>query len=111
MAQGVRLEWDAAKVLAEVSGLVLNGMERACQFATLEAKMRVPVRTGKLQRAIDYEVVTVYKRVEGHVGIKRWKGFYVWFVERGTSSAPAHPFLRPAVFENAATIVKLIEQG
>jgi len=38
-------------------------------------------------------------------GTTRHLGFYI---EMGSRTAPAHPFLRPAVFENAAKIVKLL---
>lgn len=38
-------------------------------------------------------------------GTTRHLGFYIEF---GSKTAPAHPYLRPAVYENAANIVALL---
>ena len=104
-------EWDAKKVIAEVSGRVVNGMDAACQFAVGVAKMKAPRATGRMMQAIDYEVVASGVEVEGRVGGRRNEAFYEYFVEMGTSRMGARPHLRPAVFENGATIVRLIEEG
>lgn len=50
------------------------------------------------------EVVVTVGVAEGSGG--RHHGFYI---ELGSSTAPAHPFLRPAVFENGGQIVALLE--
>lgn len=39
-------------------------------------------------------------------GTTRHLGFYI---EMGSKTAPAHPYLRPAVYQNAAKIVALLE--
>jgi HK97 gp10 family phage protein len=41
------------------------------------------------------------------VGVGK-KAFYARFHELGTSKMAAHPFLRPAVFENEAEIMRLL---
>jgi len=112
-------EWNADKVLAEVSGRVLSGMDNACQFAAERAKGHAPKRTGTLAEEIDYEVVPERNKVVGYVGVKRGeigavnqgKAFYGYFHELGTSKMRAHPFLRPAVFGNGDEIVKRIQGG
>lgn len=107
----VRIEWDAAGVLAAVSGRVVNGMDRACAFAAADARARAPKETGRLESSIDYEVVPVGLDIEGRIGGRRKGAFYLRFQELGTSKMAARPHLRPAVFANGATIVRLIEQG
>lgn len=107
----VRIEWDDKKLLAEISGRVASGMDRACAFAADLAQARAPVRTGKLFASIAYEVSARGNVVEGRVGTLRKQAFYAYFVEMGTKSTPAQPFLRPAVFENGEEIVRLISEG
>jgi len=104
-------EWNAEELIAEISGRVVNGMDRACQFAAGETRARAPKRTSRMEGNVDYEVVARGNEIEGRVGMKGGKPFYWKFVEFGTRKMPAHPFIRPAVFENAATIVRLIEKG
>jgi HK97 gp10 family phage protein len=104
-------DWNPQRVKADISGRVVKNMDRACQFVVEEAKDNVAVRTGRAQRGIDYEVTADGDVVEGRVGeLKGRKGaFYAYFLELGTSKMAARPFLRSAVFGNAATIVRIIE--
>jgi HK97 gp10 family phage protein len=101
-------EWRAKEVMAAISGRVVQNMERACLFAMHQAQAKAPVRTGKLRRSFGYEVSARGNVIEGRVGVFR-SAFYGYFHEVGTSKMPARPFLRPAVFGNAATIVKIIQ--
>jgi len=41
------------------------------------------------------------------VGVKK-RTFWAIFVERGTKKMAAQPFLRPAVFDNGKTILKML---
>ncbi len=111
-------EWRQREVVAEISGKVLNGMDRACSFAAEQARANAPRRTGTLADNIDYEVVPVRDNVEGRVGIRggamsasQGEAFYGRFIELGTKRQPARPFLRPAVYDNADEIVRLIVEG
>lgn len=108
-------EWNDKELIAWVSGRVLSGMDRACQFAAGQAKGKAPVARGVLRDEIDYRVATEGNDVVGYVGVKKGKGdrdaFYGIFIEAGTVKAQASPFLRPAVFGNADQIVKLIAEG
>lgn len=104
-------EWHDRELLAEVSGRVLNGMDKACAFAADQARGLVPVRTGLLKSEIDYEVEPEGNDVIGYVGVKKGHAFYALMVERGTRKARARPYLRPAVFGHAAEIAKLIAEG
>ena len=104
-------EWNEKALLVKVSGQVLRGMDRACQFAAAQAEAKAPRGTGQLAGEIDYEVQPERGSVVGYVGVRKGKAFYGYFQELGTSRMPAHPFLRPAVYENAGQIVKLIAGG
>lgn len=108
-------EWNQKAFIAKVSGQVLSGMDKACQFAAGQAKSRVRKRTGLLEGEIDYEVRPERGDVVGYVGVRaesgRSKAFYGYIIEVGGKGHPAHPFLRPAVFENGAEITRLITEG
>jgi len=106
-------EWRQKELLAEISGRAAQGMEAACQFAADQARARVLVRTGLTRRDITHEVEARGLVVEGRIGIPKGKrhAWYWYFWEVGTSRNRAHPALRPAVFNNAATIVRLIAGG
>src|SRR5512146_2254781 len=108
-------EWRQKDLIAEVSGRVLSGMDRACAFAAERARGNAPRRTGQLAEGSDYEVQPERANVVGRVGVKSRQGggkaFWGYFVELGTSKMAARPFLRPAIFDNAEQIVKLIAEG
>ena len=104
--------WNKRKLIGEISGRVTQNMELAAEFAAQQAKSLAPVRTGKLRDSIVGVVETRAhgEGVEGIVGVKAEK-FYARFVELGTRKSPAHPFLRPAVFDHAKEIVRIIQTG
>jgi HK97 gp10 family phage protein len=103
-------DWNTQRVKAAVAGEVVVNMERACQFVAEQARSKAPTRHGRLRKEIGFEVnVTAYRNViEGRVGVKRGDAFYARFVEWGTRKMRAQPFLRPAVFNNAREIVRII---
>lgn len=45
-----------------------------------------------------------------HVSWNRTKAPYAWMVEFGTSRAPAHPFLGPAIIEKSAEAAQAMKQ-
>lgn len=115
-------EWRESELINEISGRLLSGMDDACQFAVQQARERAPIgATGKVRRLIDYEVKGVGNDVVGYLGVNKGKhggarsnqgeAFYWYFHEVGTSKLPARPFLRPAVFENAAEILRRLTGG
>lgn len=59
---------------------------------------------------VTYEIKSSSKEVAITVGVKggrtKWHGFYI---ETGTTRRAAHPWLRPAVFENGKKIVAALE--
>jgi len=106
----VSLEWNERQFKARIAGVVANNMQRACEFAADEARARAPRRTGMLIENVDVRVEVRGRQnyIEGLVGVVK-KVFWAWFIEMGTSKMAARPFLRPAVFDNAARIVRMIE--
>ena len=102
-------EWKKKELVAKVSGNVINGVEAACQFVEGQAQARAPVRSGVMKSDISHKVIVSGDSITGHVGVfKTSKAFYAYFQEMGTAKMAAHPFLRPAVFGNAAKIRKLV---
>ncbi len=112
------LTWkpDAFKK-ALMQQLVANG-EVVGQFVEGEAKRRLLAiqdpdwgaqYRGYVARLLDNEVKAERRRVSIRVGVRtgytKWHGYYI---ELGTSRRAAHPFLRPAVFENGAKILALL---
>lgn len=103
-------EWRQREVMAELSGRLLEGLDDALQFAEEQARAMAPERTGKLRASISHTVGAKGNTVFGAVGVRKGKGFahWGWFHEMGTVKMAAHPFLRPAVFGNAAEILRRI---
>ena len=102
-----------------IADLVENG-EIVGKFVETEARRRLlaisdpkwgeAYRSKLVARLLTYEVETSPKAVTINVGVRTSSsgshhGFYI---EMGSRTAPAHPFLRPAVFQNAAKIVALL---
>lgn len=107
--------WNANKLRAEIAGRVAVNMNTACEFVVDRAKALAPVRTGLLRDNIIHEIHAKGDVVEGLVGA-RTKGahprpWYALFVETGTKQRPARPFLRPAVFNHGAEIVRILQEG
>lgn len=69
--------------------------KQAARDIVNDARSRVPVRTGKLRRAIHHAIKT--RKGEFEIGFGwRAKAYYGFFIEYGTKRQAAHPFLRPA---------------
>ncbi len=90
-----------------VSGNLVQRMDAVGQFVTEQAKAKAPVKSGRLRNNITYELDAREDYVECRVGVRK-KIFWAYFMEFGARKVPAHPFLRPAVWQNKATILKLI---
>jgi HK97 gp10 family phage protein len=103
-------DWNPQRVKAAIAGEVVANMYDACLFVADRAKELAPRRGGQLIAEIDIAIDVGARGnvVEGRVGVKRGKAFYARFMEMGTRFIAAHPFLRPAVFNNAREIVRII---
>ena len=103
-------QWNAKKVLAAVSGELVDRMDQAGQYVAEVMRSNAPVDRGILKSDIAYEVEARGNTVETRAGVKR-RAFWAWFVERGTVKMAARPFIHRAVFGNAAEILRIIRGG
>lgn len=105
-------DWEARKkkYLAKVSGQIVVNLDEVGQFVVEQARNRAPVGTGRLRDSITYIVEVKDGRPRAVVGAPK-REFYAIYQELGTKSQPAHPFLRPAVYENAKEIVRILREG
>ena len=117
-------KWDPGAVKAAALAEVAANAEVVGEFVESEARRRLKAigkpdnrravawRAFLARWALTNTVQVLANEVVIRVGMKvsskkggRTRGFYV---ETGSSTAPAHPYLRPAVFNNAAKIVQLL---
>lgn len=111
-------DWNPQRVKAHIAGTIVQNMEVACKFvegqARSNARSAFTSRTGKTVRDISHEISSEVgafgNAIEGRVGVLKGKGkaWYAFFLEFGTRKMRARPFLRPAVFNNAREIVRII---
>ena len=99
---------------ANVGKLENKALKNAAEPVLEDAKVNVPVRTGKLKKGLK---ITNIKKKEGIkyilVGVDKGdnsEAFYGKFVEFGTSKRVAHPFLQPAYEKNKNTIKEIIAE-
>lgn len=113
-------KWEPEKFKAELLETLAANGEIAGQFVETDARRRLTAietpewgkkyRQRLVARLLRYEVERGKNEVIIRVGVATSKsgthhGFYI---ELGSKTAPAQPFLRPAVFENARKIVALL---
>jgi len=97
-------------LLNQVTQRAKDNMQSAVDHVASQARAKAPKRSGLLASEIAGEVSIEKGVVIGRVGvIKRRAGAFYWrFIERGTSKMAAHPFLRPALFNNLADVMRLL---
>jgi hypothetical protein len=94
----------------EIVGKFVETEARRRLLAISDPKWGEAYRSQIVSRLLTYEVETTSQAVEIRVGVRKSSsgthhGFYI---EMGSRTAPAHPFLRPSVFGNARKIVALL---
>lgn len=97
----------------EIAGKFVEEEARKNLLAITNPEWGAGYRRQIVARLLSNEVEDKGNMVEIRVGVKvskdgRHHGFYI---ETGSSTAPAHPFLRPAVFGNGARIVAILAGG
>ena len=125
MAETVKIvEWHAERIMQAVIEKIARNAPDAAYFIETDARRRLDaIRTPDTPRDRNYRfylskwmLTHVVQRLEGKalmvaVGMRIGKGgqkHHGWWIERGSSSAPAHPYLRPAVLQNARDIIELL---
>jgi len=119
----VKLTWTPKEVKKMVKDVLLERGPDVGMFCETDARRRLDAitdpdtkRDKNYRRYLSEQILTNTVEEDGddvviRVGMKVGKagqqhhGFYV---ETGSSTAPAHPFLRPAVFQNGKDIVGLL---
>lgn len=116
-------EWNTDAVVAFFGAQVAANLELACKFVEEEARGNLeaisepewgrPYRTEIVSRLLTSGVSAEGKGYAGVVGVAKSGGkggdYHGFFIEVGSSTAPAHPWLRPALFNNLAAIKQLLE--
>jgi len=121
MSKIVWRDWNPQGVKASVAEQVAKDMEVACKLVETQARANLMAistpasgrgyRRKVLAPRVKYEIEMGKDFVEGRVGILRgrhneYHGAY--YIEIGSRKYPAHPWLRPAVFNNAREIMLII---
>ncbi len=88
------LDWRGDRVKKNVIEKMKSKMNKTLSDSVKEAKRRVPVLTGKLKSSI--EMKSVQEISDGIIGSFGSSLDYAIYVETGTSSMAASPYLRPA---------------
>jgi len=122
MAFNVKVEGEAdiQKALEgkqkEVEEVFIRDLNEGADIVIVSAKSKIHNISGHLSESIDKnEVREKNGKVDIYVGIAKNEWFskedkyYPRFVEKGTSKAKAHPYLRPALNENKKQIQSNIE--
>lgn len=96
---------------AEIVGKFVETDARRRLLSIRDPKWGEKYRSALVARLLTNEVEVTDKEVIIRVGVRRSSsgshhGFYI---EMGSKSAPAHPFLRPSVYENAREILALLQ--
>lgn len=113
------LKWRPQEFKNEVARNLLANAELVGKFVETEARRRLlaitdpdwgEVYRGYVARLIGNEVETDSKGVTIRVGVRPGKSgsHHGLYIELGSKTAAAHPFLRPAVYENAGKIISLL---
>ncbi|OGC95311.1 MAG: hypothetical protein A2W25_05185 [candidate division Zixibacteria bacterium RBG_16_53_22] len=95
---------------AEIVGKFVETDARQRLLAIKDPAWGLAYRSKLVSRLLGYTVEVKPNEVVITVGVRpssegRHHGFYI---EMGSKTAPAHPYLRPAVFMNAAKILALL---
>jgi hypothetical protein len=123
MSKGVVWKnWDPEGFKKQVRARLAEDMEIAlieieqqarANMRSIEWRARFKAYRQKLLCRLITHEVEVGKDVVGRIGIREEGGHSKagWFIEMGQAKSPGQPWLRPAVFENAARIVAHLQSA
>lgn len=78
---------------------------------TIEIKAGVPVKTGALRESVRFVVLDTGKGEKLDIKVGDETAPYGPHVEFGTAHAPAHPFVRPVVYQHEHSVPAHISEG
>lgn len=114
------LKWHAPDVRKTVIDELAENGEIVGKFVETDARRRLlaitepewgaKYRSQLVARLLTYEVEKLPKEVVIRIGVRATskESHHGFYIELGSKTAPAHPFLRPAVYMNARQIVALL---
>ncbi|MBN1248468.1 MAG: hypothetical protein JXC32_12470 [Anaerolineae bacterium] len=113
-------EWRQREVVEAVKAYVTDGMETAAKVIEEDARKNL-LRVREPEFGVGYRrVLALYRLtslvkaagmvIEAQIGIPRGEkgGDYGFWIETGSKTAGAHPWLRPALAKNLRNIVGLL---
>lgn len=119
--KNIELDWRADNVARWTAEQVENRIGLAARYIEQDARRRLEAiadpewgrgyRTQIVGRLLTSFVERAGKNILGHVGVRVAGGqggeYHGYYIELGSSTAPAHPWLRPALLENRDAILSL----
>jgi hypothetical protein len=123
MTKAIIQEWHADAVVAFFGAKVAANLELAGKFVEEEARGNLAAisepewgrgyRNEIVGRLLTAGVIPEGKGYAAVVGVAKAGGkggdYHGFFIEVGSATAPAHPWLRPALFNNLAAVKQLLE--
>lgn len=113
-------QWRQAELIEEVAAFVEGNMETAAKVVEVDARRRLlkisePEWGAAYRKLLAlYRLTSIVERtgmtVEAGIGMPPGKkgSSYGFYIETGSRTAPAHPWLRPALLNNLHTILGLL---
>jgi hypothetical protein len=115
-------QWRQREVIAEIADQVTSDMETAGKVVEVDARRRLlAIRNPEFGRAYRrvlamFRLTSFVRRagsvIEALIGIPRGEkgGDYGFWIEMGSKTAAAQPWLRPALLTNLKRIREFLEQ-
>ncbi|MFO7740824.1 MAG: hypothetical protein R6X31_00775 [Anaerolineae bacterium] len=112
-------EWNQDDVVGAVSDEIEANMEIAAKVVESDARRNL-LKIGAPDWGAGYrKLLALYRltsfversktSIEAGIGLPGGKaGHDGWYIETGSSTAPAHPWLRPALLHNLRNIIQLL---
>lgn len=120
MSRSGVVQWRQKELIEAVATQVTADMETAAKVVEVDARQRLlrirePAFGQAYRRVLAlFRLTSVVQRagdvIEARIGIPRGEkgGDYGYWIEVGSATAPAHPWLRPALLHNLKRILALI---
>jgi len=97
--------------------LGMQALRAGAKIIVKQARENAPTKTGRLKRAIGVMAIKDKGKIELQVGVKRGKkrsdlkgAWYAHFLEFGTITRAAHPFITPAVESTQKEVVEKVKE-
>lgn len=113
-------KWTPDKVKEDVTNQLMSNGDIVGKFVESDAKRRLldirdpewgqNYRQKLVARLLMFTVSEISNGVEILVGVAKSRSgnHHGYYIELGSKSAPPHPFLRPAVFENGRKVLAIL---